>query len=151
MTPEEKARQEIDRKPSVPLDKILHSWKAFSAKAANHLLGQKGTLWQKESFDHIVRSPESLERIVDYIQANPQALSEGMYTLSPSVATRRDAASTWEPTDERLQQVEQDRMRPALQPFRNAKLREAILGTKQALEQVIDEQAQPSKRPSKGS
>jgi putative transposase len=36
----------------------------------NRLLGRRGTLWQKESFDHIVRSAESMERIRQYIRDN---------------------------------------------------------------------------------
>ncbi|MBS0209482.1 MAG: hypothetical protein JSS27_11035 [Planctomycetes bacterium] len=53
---------------------------------------------------------------------------------------RRDAASTWEPSEQQVAQVEQERMRAALKPFLNPKLRNMILGAKQALEQVIDEQ-----------
>ena len=53
------------------LSKILHSWKSYSAKQINVLLGRRGPLWQKESFDHIVRSAEQLERINDYIRKNP--------------------------------------------------------------------------------
>ena len=55
----------------VALSKILHSWKSYSAKQINALLGRRGPLWQKESFDHIVRSAEQLERINDYIRKNP--------------------------------------------------------------------------------
>jgi len=54
------------------LSQILHSWKSFTANEINKMLKKKGELWQKESFDHIVRSPESLERIRQYIRNNPR-------------------------------------------------------------------------------
>lgn len=56
-----------------PLDDILHSWKSFTSHAINKLVGRKGTLWQKECFDHIVRSQKSLDHFVAYTLANPSA------------------------------------------------------------------------------
>ncbi len=35
------------------------------------MLGRSGRFWQDESYDHWVRDDEELERIVDYIAANP--------------------------------------------------------------------------------
>ncbi len=55
------------------LSTILHSWKSFSANRINGMLGRRGTLWQKESFDHVVRGPEQLARINEYIRENPKA------------------------------------------------------------------------------
>ena len=52
------------------LSAILHSWKSFTSHEINRMLQRTGTLWQKESFDHIVRSPEEMERIVSYIRNN---------------------------------------------------------------------------------
>ena len=63
--------------PGHELSEILHSWKSFTAKKINKLLGKTGTLWQKESFDHIVRGPDQLERIERYIHNNPQSLPAG--------------------------------------------------------------------------
>jgi len=54
------------------LSGILHTWKSYTAKEINRKLNWSGTLWQKESFDHIVRSPEQLERINQYIRDNPR-------------------------------------------------------------------------------
>lgn len=76
------------------LSDIVHSWKSFTSKAINKLIGRTGTFWQKEPFDHIVRSPDSLERIDGYILANPEGLEAGTFTLSENLQTRRDAAST---------------------------------------------------------
>jgi REP element-mobilizing transposase RayT len=74
------------------LSDILQSWKSFTSKAINKLLGRTGMLWQKESFDHIVRSADSLEQIYAYILANPERLQPGTFTLSPNLKTRRAAS-----------------------------------------------------------
>jgi putative DNA methylase len=54
-----------------PLSAILHSWKSYTAKEANKVLGRSGGFWQHESYDHWVRDEEELERIVQYIIGNP--------------------------------------------------------------------------------
>lgn len=54
-----------------PLAKIMHSLKSYTANEANKILGRNGRFWQKESYDHWVRDDEELERIVNYIRANP--------------------------------------------------------------------------------
>jgi REP element-mobilizing transposase RayT len=56
--------------PGIELSEVLHSWKSFSANAINRALGRKGTLWQDESYDHLVRSEASLGRIMAYIHAH---------------------------------------------------------------------------------
>ena len=53
------------------LDRILHSWKSYTANEVNKMLHRAVALWQPESFDHLVRSPEAFERFVAYIEANP--------------------------------------------------------------------------------
>ena len=50
------------------LSDILHSWKPFTANKINKALGQTGAFWQKESFDHAVRSPDSMEHFRKYIR-----------------------------------------------------------------------------------
>ena len=52
--------------PGEQLDKILHSWKSFTA----HEIG-KGAIWQKESYDHLVRDGEDLKNQVTYVLDNP--------------------------------------------------------------------------------
>jgi REP element-mobilizing transposase RayT len=54
------------------LSEILHSWKSFSAEKANALLQRSGRFWQREYFDHLVRSEASLEKIIDYVKRNPE-------------------------------------------------------------------------------
>jgi type I restriction enzyme R subunit len=62
------------------------SWKKFSAGEINRALGRSGRFWQEESFDHLVRSPESFERFQRYIAENgPRAgLTPGEYLFQPS-------------------------------------------------------------------
>jgi REP element-mobilizing transposase RayT len=52
------------------LSSIVQSWKSFTAHKINNPLKHRGAFWQKESFDHIVRSTESLEKFREYIEAN---------------------------------------------------------------------------------
>lgn len=50
---------------------ILHSWKSFTAHKINRRLGRSGRVWQQETFDHLIRSPESFEKFVRYTELNP--------------------------------------------------------------------------------
>jgi putative transposase len=45
--------------------------KGGSAFEANRLLGRKGAFWQSESYDHYVRDPSELKRILTYNVQNP--------------------------------------------------------------------------------
>ena len=53
------------------LIKVMQSIKGSSARAMNQVLGRHGTVWQEESFDHVLRSSGSLDAKVDYILQNP--------------------------------------------------------------------------------
>jgi len=59
------------RRPA-ELEDILHSVKRHSSLMVNRLMGRAGKLWQRESFDHIVRSREALEWYRSYIADNPK-------------------------------------------------------------------------------
>jgi REP element-mobilizing transposase RayT len=54
------------------LEKILYSWKSFTAKKANELLGRSGGFWQEEYYDHIVRDGEDFRHQVRYVLENPR-------------------------------------------------------------------------------
>ncbi len=56
------------------LSEITQAWKSTSAHPVNKLLRRTGTFWQKESFDHIVRSAEQVQKFRQYIQENPCGL-----------------------------------------------------------------------------
>jgi putative transposase len=47
------------------------SWKRFTARLINAQLGASGRFWQKDGFDHLVRSVEHFEAFRRYIAANP--------------------------------------------------------------------------------
>lgn len=61
--------EQADRRS--PLTSIMHSLKSYTAHEGNRLLGRTGIFWQHESYDHWVRNDEELERVVEYINANP--------------------------------------------------------------------------------
>jgi type I restriction enzyme R subunit len=64
------------------LEKLLHSWKSYTAKKINAELGRQGELWQAEYFDRIVRNPKHLAACFRYIANNPGKahLPEGHFT-----------------------------------------------------------------------
>lgn len=53
------------------LPRILHSWKSYTAKAANRILGISGTFWRAEYYDHLIRDFSELEHAVQYVAENP--------------------------------------------------------------------------------
>ena len=59
------------------LSDILHSWKSFTAKAANKILRRKGEFWQPESYDHLIRDQEDFNHAVAYVLSNP--IKAGLY------------------------------------------------------------------------
>ncbi len=60
--------------PAAKLSRITKAVKNFSARQANAILGRTGQpFWQDESYDHWVRGPDELEKIVRYIEENPVA------------------------------------------------------------------------------
>ena len=58
--------------PGCELEDILHSIKSFTANEINRMIETKGTFWQRQSYDHIVRDYEQLEAYQRYIEANPK-------------------------------------------------------------------------------
>ncbi len=65
------------------LAKIVGAWKSVAAHRINPLLKRSGTLWQEETFDHIVRDAAHLRRFEIYVQDNPAkaGLREGTFVL----------------------------------------------------------------------
>ena len=60
---------------------IMKSIKHYSALQINKLLGRNGNVWQRESFDRIVRDEEHYMNILKYIYRNPRLLERNQYTL----------------------------------------------------------------------
>jgi 1-hydroxy-2-methyl-2-(E)-butenyl 4-diphosphate synthase len=90
------------------LEKILHSWKSFTAHEINRRLGTSGAVWQKESYDHLVRDGEDLRNQVGYVMRNPVKAGLGDWDWVGCVyeelaagrskhGLRRDAAATFAP------------------------------------------------------
>ena len=54
-----------------PLGGIVHSWKTWTAKEINALLGRTGSVWQREYHDRYIRDGEHLANVTRYIEQNP--------------------------------------------------------------------------------
>ena len=53
------------------LIEILRGIKGASGRAINQFLQRHGPVWQEESFDHVLRSSESMDAKAAYILENP--------------------------------------------------------------------------------
>jgi putative transposase len=53
------------------LARIMHSLKRYTARESNRILFRQGAFWQDESYDHIVRDQNELEKIINYTLSNP--------------------------------------------------------------------------------
>lgn len=144
---EKAATKPLDRKPTVPLDKIL----GFVAAGAVN----------DDVVSTLAARLARLAKEVDPVQEAAIKKASGgksllelsaelMGSLDPDINATIAAekfnlppgpdGEPPQPTEEQLEQVEQAQMAAALKPFHDPKLRKAILETKAALEQVIDEQ-----------
>jgi type I restriction enzyme R subunit len=71
------------KRQRTPRERIVHTIDRFTALRCNELLGRQADFWQREPYDHWVRGPDELERILVYIES-------GQGRLGP-VATRMAA------------------------------------------------------------
>ena len=53
------------------LGTIIRTWKSFSARQANRLIGRDGPFWHRDYFDRYIRDDGHLERTIDYVENNP--------------------------------------------------------------------------------
>jgi methylmalonyl-CoA mutase cobalamin-binding domain/chain len=53
------------------LKDILQSWKSFTSKKTNSILGTSGTFWLDEYYDHLIRDAEDFGNQSNYILNNP--------------------------------------------------------------------------------
>jgi REP element-mobilizing transposase RayT len=59
-------------KINLPLFRILQTIKTFTAKQANAVLKRHGEhFWQRETYDHLIRSRKEFDRQVVYVLENP--------------------------------------------------------------------------------
>ena len=144
---EKSATKPMDRRPSVPLDKILN---LVAAGAASD-----------EVVSTLASRLSRLDQEVDPIQQTAIQKASGGKTLAelsagllksidPDVNTELAIekfkvpegpnSEAPEPTEEQIIEVEREQMATSLKPFHDPKLRDAILAAKRSLEQIIDEQ-----------
>lgn len=132
----------LDRKPSVPLDKILN---LVAAGAANDdivsALASRLARLDKEV------SPAQQAAVQDASGGKTlKELSAALLTsLDPDANTQAATVKfsllpDQEPTEEQLIEIERENIAAALKTFHNPKLRDAILSAKRSLDQIIDEQ-----------
>jgi REP element-mobilizing transposase RayT len=57
--------------PGIPLGTIVSSWKRFTARAANRVLGREGEFWQADYWDRFIRHEQHFSWTESYIDQNP--------------------------------------------------------------------------------
>ncbi len=144
---EKSATKPMNRKPSVPLDKILNLVAACAVSA-----DIVSTLASRLS--RLDREIEAQQQAVIQSAAGGKPLSQLCAELLRSIDADSNTALAIEklqlPHDPEgelpelpetlIEEIEREQMSLALKAFHNPRLREAILSVKAALEQVIDEQ-----------
>ncbi|MFM2217456.1 MAG: Type restriction enzyme protein [Planctomycetota bacterium] len=144
---EKSATKPMDRKPSVPLDKILNLVAAGAASddvvstLASRLSRldqevapiQQATIQKASGGKSLAELSAGLLRSID-----PDVNTE--LAVQKFNVTEGNNGEAPEPTEEQVVEVEREQMATALKPFHDPKLRDAILAAKRSLEQVIDEQ-----------
>jgi len=144
---EKSATKPMDRKPSVPLDKILNLVAAGAASddvvstLASRLSRldqevapiQQATIQKASGGKSLAELSAGLLKSID-----PDVNTE--LAVQKFNVTEGSNGEAPEPTEEQVVEVEREQMATALKPFHDPKLRDAILAAKRSLEQVIDEQ-----------
>jgi type I restriction enzyme R subunit len=144
---EKSATKPMDRKPSVPLDKILN---LVAAGAATDDV--VSTLASRLS--RLDQEVDPLQQAAIQKASGGKTLAELSAGLLKSIDPDANTALAVEkfnipegpngeppePTEPQVVEVEREQMASALKAFHDPKLREAILAAKRSLEQVIDEQ-----------
>lgn len=70
-----------------PLSDIVRAFKSFSARAVNAHRATPGVpIWQRNYYEHVVRTPDALRRIRAYIDTNPRRWTRD--ALHPAAAPR---------------------------------------------------------------
>jgi REP element-mobilizing transposase RayT len=66
-----------------PLEKLIRSWKGFTARQINKLVSRSGSFWQRDYFDRLVRDGKHFANCVRYVRRNPAKarLNAGEFVL----------------------------------------------------------------------
>jgi type I restriction enzyme R subunit len=139
------ATKPLDRKPSVPLDKILNLVAAGAASddLVSTLASRLARLDQEVSpLQHTAIKTAAANQSLAGLSASL------LKSIDPDVNTQLAVekfnlpigpnGEAPEPTEQQVTQIEQQQMAAALRPFHDPKLRDAILAAKRSLDQVID-------------
>lgn len=62
------------------ISRILHGWKSYTANQLQRRFHRKGSVWQKDSYTHIVRDEEDFITKAEYALTNPQRRWPDMQT-----------------------------------------------------------------------
>ncbi len=62
----------VEAMPNQNISKIIHSWKSYTAHRANEILGLTGDFWQKDAYNHIIRSQKEYYFQIRYTWENPE-------------------------------------------------------------------------------
>ena len=144
---EKSATKPMDRKPSVPLEKILNLVAAGAASddvvstLASRLsrLDQEVEPIQQSTIEKASGGKSLAELSAGLLKSiDPDTNTElAVQKFNPSEGPNGEPP---EPTEEQVIEVEREQIATALKPFHDPKLRDAILAAKRSLEQIIDEQ-----------
>ena len=69
-----------ERRQAVP--EIVRGFKTFSARRVNEHAGERGLLWQRGYYEHVIRNEKALDRIRAYIANNPAQWAEDPENIS---------------------------------------------------------------------
>ena len=61
----------IQQRAGAPLGRVVNSWKTYTARRANAVLGRQGRFWMRDYFDRYIRSAEHFDIARYYIRHNP--------------------------------------------------------------------------------
>jgi type I restriction enzyme R subunit len=145
---EKSATKPLDRKPSVPLDKILNLVAAGAANddvvstLASRLsrLDKEADPSQQAAIQKVSGGKSLAELSAGLLKSIDPDANTQLAVEKFKVPEGPDGASP-EPTEEQVVEIEREQMATALKAFHDPKLRDAILAAKRSLEQVIDEQS----------
>jgi len=132
----------LDRKPSVPTEKLLHmvAQGRVHADIVSTLAARLARLDRKvEGNDAEMITREAGGKALSTITAD-LLRSMDQDEVVAGARQKFGLGEGEEPSEEQRQEVERERMAEALMPLHNPKLRDAILTAQWNLEQVIDEQ-----------
>jgi len=78
-------------KEGTKMEKVLASWKNYTATRINGALGQEGALWQKDYFDRMIRDWDHFAKVSRYIRKNPlkAKLREGEFSIYEDEIVKR--------------------------------------------------------------